>query len=69
MEQLRQLRHSVDLANSRIDSLNEGVRELKDHFEDITHDLNTFIDVYEASQNKVDTRLTRIEEHIGLSGQ
>ena len=67
MEELQRLKKSINLANAKISYLSQGFQELEVHFEDISSDLDAFVNIYEASQNKVDERLDKIEKHIGLS--
>lgn len=67
MEELQRLKKSINLANAKISYLSQGFQDLKVHFDDISSDLDAFVDIYEDSQNKVDERLSKIEKHIGLS--
>lgn len=66
MEELQRLMKSINLANDKMRYLGQGFQDLKVHFEDISSDLDAFINIYEASQNKVNERLDKIEKHIGL---
>jgi len=62
MEELRKLKQSVAMANAKISYLSEGFKELKDQFETVGHDL----DVFEMTQEKVESGLKRIEKHVEL---
>lgn len=49
MEELKKLKQSVNVANAKISHLIEGIKDLKNSFETIRDDLDTFIDVFEQS--------------------
>ncbi|MEM8894911.1 MAG: hypothetical protein AAGC88_10060 [Bacteroidota bacterium] len=66
MEELKQLKQSVNVASAQIGFLSQGFKALQENFQDISSDLDAFIEVYEASQRKIDVRLNKIEEHIGI---
>lgn len=66
MEELKRLRSTVALTNTNISDLNKGFKALKENFETISEDLDAFINVYEFTQERVETRLKRLEKHTGL---
>jgi len=66
MEELRNLRKSINVANAKISYLSDGFKDLKESFESITQDLDLFIEVYETNQSDVEKRLSKLEKHLGL---
>ena len=54
------------MAEAKIAFLRDGFNDLSQAFQDISADLDAFIEVYSTNQKRVDERLDRIEKHVGL---
>ena len=65
-EELKKLRRSVNVAEAKTTSFKEGVDGLGEAFQDISADLDGFIEAFNAIQERNEERFKRIEKHIGL---
>ncbi len=66
MEELEKLRQSVNVLKAQVSYLRESSQKVEKAVEDVSVDLDAFIDVFGQYQERTDKRLDRIEKHVGL---
>lgn len=65
-DELKKLRQSVNVLKAQMSYMRESTQKAEKAIEDVSVDLDAFIDVYVADQKKVEERLERLEKHVGL---
>lgn len=65
-EAIKNLQRSMKVVQAKVAFLKEGVDGLNTAVDDMSADLDIFVDVYNESQQRNEDRLDRIEKHVGL---
>lgn len=65
-EQLQKIKQQFAVVNAKLSYLQDGLKDVKGSFLELTEDFNLFIDLYSKDMDKVNERLERLENHVGL---
>lgn len=65
-EQLRKIQQQFSVVNAKLSYLQDGLKDAKGSFEELSSDFNLFIDLYSRDMDKVNERLDRLENYVGL---
>lgn len=65
-EELKKLRQSVSVLKAQMSYMRESTQKVEKAVEDVSIDLDAFIDVFSQYQERIDKRLDRLEKHVGF---
>ena len=65
-EELKKLRQSIQMLQTKMEFQRENSQAMSDIVEQMGHDLDAFITIYNDTQQRNEERLSRLESHVGL---
>lgn len=65
-DQLQKIKQQFAVVNAKLSYLQDGLKDVKGSFEQLSVDFDLFIDLYSKDMDKVNERLDRLENHVGI---